>query len=1294
MAEQSAQDVVNQTRSVGDASPSDAPATTSTPDIKVLGDENSAVEAALKENGVHTLSTVKMEELDDTASARSDTDTSRADGSVSGDKVAESKPLKKLAAKPVSFAKYSVPKVIAASAAAKGSDKGNLRNRFPALPTDMSPAATPNSLASSLSQAGRPRLVAKTTSALQSQSKPYKTATPDPMQVWNKNRVTPQTSTKHLTDEELKQQYGIHLTSRIQADGDGKEAKWADIDDDEDDWAPETIEWNDGTKSTLTPAEVAAPQAMQQPLTPSETAEKPKPAAPPKILTPHFSSSVGPNATVLKLGASVERQQAHKTSNLQSKGSSEKPSLVSSKTALTPTPAKSPWAPLPPVDKVSPVAIHPQMSMPPPNRLPPGHLHTQGPPPVAAPSSAKEISADDFNRSWRDTQPGQTRELYMPNSGRYEAVPESRRRMSRNDQNFRAPAVLQRPNQADSHIPAEPSAAFQTHRTSTDQARRRASSTLSGGSGQYGRRMSIKSGEMAPPVFESHTHDEDTAIRPPSRDGPPTYQAHSTTESVSAGPLSANDPDFEVQRAQQKALMKEKIELARRRKVEEEQRLEAEKQERIRLKLASLGLDPNVARRKSEVTAQDTEEKKDGEQSVAPSASTTGAATTTTHSPPKPPQPLASGEPQQYGMMKVHPLDSVKKLGSSMPRPIEPQRVPARVKVESSSEEFRSEPSQVVSPVMNGVRAGPELRRTSGQESAGAAEPSPKLPKPSSVTSDARSGWGDVRHDHRPPQSGNLWGLPNNKSLGNGTFDQGLAGYAPQDLSRTSSTAQGWMNNRTPHGGRSPQPEYATHALPDSRSLPYHPVTSPDQGPLAADSEIDSLLPTTKPAPIAPPQPQPGHPAENSYQNNTRAHGVDAWSNFHQVASQQERAENERLQREMAARREEELRTGIRQGPQYVFNETWKQVQVGESADQRQVANISQSAVPASHAFGAVGSLPGGDIGPRAIAGPSGRGSRFFPHHAGGHPPLDRRAFTYSHPEPPRTPSPPPAEEYTLHPAFDGISAKPVVHFPREKAVVKLPPIMPPTPPSPARSPVAPEADTPMTWAARISMPPTASQPGLRTVSTPLGHNPSWQERFNGLLGKKASPARDMGQPVDAVLAVASSTREPLEPHHTFRSTASVSLPTHTALEVRVEDGFFATTKDVESEDDLFEDREPGSLPAIHFPQETPMLLPWAPSLATRPPPSAVEPSSCQPYMVSNLYERSGPPKAQYALIRLPGSTRNIKKDIPVKGVAGSNAGRQRFNSGAPHSSGSYGGKNSRNRGGVRSRHVSKAQAH
>ncbi|KAK5249095.1 hypothetical protein LTR40_011666, partial [Exophiala xenobiotica] len=123
MAQQSAQDVVIQSQSAGDhLSPTDAPATTSTPDIKVSGDDIGVGEVAPKENGIHTLASLKMDDLED-ASGRSDTDTSRADGSIAGDKSTEQKPVKKFTAKPVSFAKYSVPKAVAASAAAKGTEK-------------------------------------------------------------------------------------------------------------------------------------------------------------------------------------------------------------------------------------------------------------------------------------------------------------------------------------------------------------------------------------------------------------------------------------------------------------------------------------------------------------------------------------------------------------------------------------------------------------------------------------------------------------------------------------------------------------------------------------------------------------------------------------------------------------------------------------------------------------------------------------------------------------------------------------------------------------------------------------------------------------------------------------------------------------------------------------------------------------------------------------------------------------------------------------------------------------------
>lgn len=127
MAESSVQDVVNQTLSVGGLSPSDVTATTSNNKSTggEVGDEHE------DPNGlrIETLTPISRNDeatLED-GSVRSDTDGSRADGSIAGDKSADQqKPPKKFSiSKPVSFAKYSVPKVIAATTATKvTNDKG------------------------------------------------------------------------------------------------------------------------------------------------------------------------------------------------------------------------------------------------------------------------------------------------------------------------------------------------------------------------------------------------------------------------------------------------------------------------------------------------------------------------------------------------------------------------------------------------------------------------------------------------------------------------------------------------------------------------------------------------------------------------------------------------------------------------------------------------------------------------------------------------------------------------------------------------------------------------------------------------------------------------------------------------------------------------------------------------------------------------------------------------------------------------------------------------------------------
>jgi len=174
--------------------------------------------------------------------------------------------------KPTTFSRVSVTKNFMAKSAS---------------PTPMAPKLgdkpSPAGVQPAVSSALKPRLIAKTGAAsLRDAQKARPGAEgaggPDASKVWNKNRrmyrnsakcvlyssltcatATPLPPPKQFTDEELKQQFGIHMTARLQSDEMGKEAKWADIDDEEEDWAPEAVVWMDGTKSNLNAQDAALP---------------------------------------------------------------------------------------------------------------------------------------------------------------------------------------------------------------------------------------------------------------------------------------------------------------------------------------------------------------------------------------------------------------------------------------------------------------------------------------------------------------------------------------------------------------------------------------------------------------------------------------------------------------------------------------------------------------------------------------------------------------------------------------------------------------------------------------------------------------------------------------------------------------------------------------------------------------------------------------------------------------------------------------------------------------------------
>ncbi|KAL4943896.1 hypothetical protein BDV06DRAFT_234146 [Aspergillus oleicola] len=1047
--------------------------------------------------------------------------------------------------KPVSFAKFSVPKAPGTPPMAKVPEK--------------TPSSTGTPLGTPL-QNPRPRLVAKTTSSLRdSLSKTGASGArlgggPDPNQVWNRNRPVQQTPPKHLTDEELKQQYGIHMTSRIQEDGGGTESKWADIDDDEDDWAPDTIEWNDGTKTDLksdqphpepvpTASQPAAKKRTVETQEPSPPVESiPAAKEPPKFIAKPVTS-IGPNPTVLRLGANAERQS--RTVTLSTKGPSSEKSAPSS-TSPAP-PAKSPWAPIPPIDRASPV--NPPVQIPSQARPPFREVKPHDGP--SAPVAPKEIAADDFNRSWKEGHPG-TRELYNSRSGRYEPVPETRKgSMYRTEQNFRTPSVLQRPAAPGEHAgPAEPSAAFQTHRTSAQDGghwtRRRTSSNVSGGSGSFGRRMSIgrpdaaqrpfearrgsqANGMMEPP-FQAREHfpgEPQMRDVSPMRHGPgPSWSPRDATAAPEralhmgpgvnqppAVPPAADvqpgvpQPSQEDAVAMQERIMKEKRMEARQRRIEQEEKEEAAKRERIRQKLEALGPPPEKAKPKN---------KESPEVSKAETAAAGHA-----HSPPKPPVPEPSGAPKQYGMMKVHHPDTVKRLiekerGQDKPASTPNARRVSETKVEADTIPVNGlQPPQEPSAPMGDTPAEPRVDEESPQWRGSVGVP-PTYPTP----------WTANPKLVGPAALSNPWKpLSNDKTLGNGIFDQGLGGFRDLGLRNHLGLDQ---TSLPP----SSQPFPTT-----TRSAQESATISPLPSPEARHASYDSLSPIVRPGPIGPPRAQ--------HLNQAR---TAAWHDFHAVASKREAEENEKLRHE-AAMRESQPSLPI------TFNETWRQVRSGDQAGQRQVVGISRSTDgnpplpnPLTGLEHPVGPLPFAESHARPIVSvPPIRSSRFFPQATENRKPAFEEVDYY------RSPSPPPPEEVSTHPVYFGDSSRPLVHLPTPKPIVKLPPKVVAPPPQP---------------------PTFAAMAAANTRPGPT----NWQERINTLFGKKTVPEKR-----DA-LAVSSASKEPLDVQLHI-AAVSVSLPYNG--EAQSGDGEL-TAKQVEEAEAMFEDREVGSLPVVRVPTMAP----------------------------------------------------------------------------------------------------------
>ncbi|KAF3343169.1 hypothetical protein VD0002_g7055 [Verticillium dahliae] len=727
---------------------------------------------------------------DVSVSGGSDTEASRGDStsatkSTDGDKghLRSSSTVKK----PATFKAVSVNKKFLAASksapsnpAAKPSDKTNTASGLSAAPSS-----------SSTLSASRPRLVAKSGAAgsvnkFSSSSNGGQAASgPDASAVWNKNRPVPPPEPRKFTDEELVK-YGVHIANRLGPDTPQGQNNWADIDDDDDDWAPDTITWTDGTKVTL-PAqpEEQAVQAPEPVPAPAIAKDKAQLIEPSKSPAPPETATSLPKSSGLPSGKGM----------ILKPGSVEKPTFVAKPPAPA-SPAKSPWAKLPPVEKSSPAAtespfIHPSNHH---------RLSTRDglQPSISPPPPAREIAADDFSRSaWREGGAAGNRELYNSQSGRYEPVGD-RRGSFRADPHARHPAVMQRPH----HDHPEPSAAFQTSRAAQEGSygRRRGSSNL--GNVPYSQRMHDQPPNARRPSFAVSI---DGPVSPDSAHPPAGHAAalpHASPALAHAVPAQPAVPQRSVEEDLeiQKKVMRERLELARQRRRDEEAREEAEKQKRIKARLDAMGPAPE---RKSAKEAskeegahpahilQQRQGSGDSDPATHPKESATASNTSTTTT--------ATTPGTAFSTIDKSAADNSPKAVAEQPTAMK-----ASVPPHLRSAENKSAGDNFVPPQLR------DKSNNSGNPSWGSAAPS--QPERFSTAT-----WGPPP---APQAAGSVW-APNTRGLGNGTFNAAVGsppvsqpGQLPPSQSKKGPAPIAPPSARRTHDSTAPvaRPEHANLA--------------------------------------------------------------------------------------------------------------------------------------------------------------------------------------------------------------------------------------------------------------------------------------------------------------------------------------------------------------------------------------------------------------------------------------------------------------------------------------------------
>ena len=840
------------------------------------------------------------------------------------------------------------------------------------------------------------------------------------------------------------------MASRLGNDESKGGQNWADIDDDDEDWATDVITWKDGTKIEIPhpeehqhapgpePAPVAAPVAAPAPAPAPLPAPAPT-SAPRLALKPNGIPekpklvTTGSSQSVIRPGVLASGK------GLVLKGAPEKPTLVA-KPPAPPAPVKSPWASIPKVETASPVSTEP-----PYNHLGPRQLSRE----LAAaksitPPPPKEIAADDFSRTTRrEGSTSTNRELYNSQSGRYEPVQDRRNSLRPELQHSRQPAVLQRGAGYEQQGPLDPNAPY---------GRRRGSSNVSGGSGSYMNRPRTHDQPLPTPELiharrGSMTGRSDSPASPrphsPSgQHGPPRgpawapraspamshaspYQHHAQPAEVRNMPPAVQVPPApsEDEVELQKKIMRAAREEAMKRRLEEEAKEEAARKERIRLKLEALGPAPESKSQKKAAAKEQAltpTQIQSRELPVAPKAAADG-------------QNVADNGP------------SAPVAGETSKPDVGPNGVAAQVP---------PSPVSVDAPSQAQNAGAPPLHWSSA----------PKQPEryPAATT------WG------AQPTVNNVWGAPNNnnRGLGNGTFN--LA---------------------------SQPPSISTKADPG-------PIAPPSV--LRASEPVPDAVITTRLPPIGPPKQAqaPGRLARSD-----RDAIANAWTaavktsddDFTQMLNKQYQARDRQLQAEGRTLADAQPvikdtwrptqidekgfrnETAPKQSMQHGSDSSWVTAPL-DGKPQAPLASIiaNQASVSVPEV------VPAPILPPGAAPQPT-RGSRFFP------PQRERQDVAVEPAHRPDSPSPPPPD-MAGHPAFDGDVAHPHVSLPRPPVVVRLPPSIPTEPRGASRG----KPSTQPTGALASHAPSFggAAHPAYKEE----GHSAqaeNWQQKFNALLGRE-----------------------------------------------------------------------------------------------------------------------------------------------------------------------------------------------